>query len=193
MKFEELYMHSFVKEAIFRKECSPIFILYNETQIKDMKYHIKNFDVIFYRLIFLKIFSKNCVIGIDRTFNVGTLYATVMTYKNRRVVSKLSCEKDHPISIGPIMLHRESNMREYSHLLHSFKSAIFNNSVSDEFDKLEELITFGSDEEKALTKAIKAVFPKSKYRQCYLHFQKNVSRKLIVSFKCFLALTIFSR
>ena len=91
------------------------------------------------------------------------------------------------------MLHRESNMREYSHLLHSFKSAIFNNSVSDEFDKLEELITFGSDEEKALTKAIKAVFPKSKYRQCYLHFQKNVSRKLIVSFKCFLALTIFSR
>ena len=61
MKFEELYMHSFVKEAIFRKECSPIFILYNETQIKDMKYHIKNFDVIFYRLIFLKnIFKELC-------------------------------------------------------------------------------------------------------------------------------------
>ena len=46
------------------------------------------------------------------------------------------------------MLHRGSKLRKYSHLLYSFKSAIFKNSASDEFDKLEKSIAFGFNEEK---------------------------------------------
>ena len=124
------------------------------------------------------------IIGIDRTFNVGELYLTVMSYKNVRVVSNST--KENPISIGPIMLHRQSEFREYSLLLNSFKIAINKDLTINEIENWEKRVTFGTDGEKALLKAIKNCFPNSMNRLCYLHLYKNINQKLsVILFKKF--------
>ena len=122
----------------------------------------------------------NLIIGIDRTFNVGPYYLTAMSYKNARVISNSTKQK--PICIGPIMLHRQSNFREYSILMSTFKSAISKDIPIDEMTKWEKNVIFGTDGEKALIKGIKSCFPTSKTRLCYLHLTKNVNLKLTVSF-----------
>ena len=120
------------------------------------------------------------IVGIDRTFNVGPYYLTAMSFKNARVVSNST--KQSPICIGPIMLHRQSNFREYSILMSTFKSAINKDIPIDDMINWEKSVTFGTDGEKALMKAIKSSFPNSKTRLCYLHLTKNVNLKLTVNF-----------
>ena len=43
-------------------------------------------------------------VGVDRTFNLGHFFATTMAYKHPRVIKNDT--KDHPIFIGPLLLHR---------------------------------------------------------------------------------------
>ena len=43
-------------------------------------------------------------VGVDRTFNLGHFFATTLVYKHPRVIKNDT--KDHPIFIGPLLLHR---------------------------------------------------------------------------------------
>ena len=130
------------------------------------------------RKFYINIKSKNFTIGIDRTFNVSEYYLTAMTYKNSRVVSNST--KSSPICVGPIMLHKQSHFREYSLLMSCFKIAINSDISSENMGNWESAVTFGTDGELALTKAIKSSFPNCKNRLCYMHLKKNIDKKMIV-------------
>ena len=147
----------------FVNDDSPkCYVLFTDLQIKDLLYHIRNFET---------------VIGIDRTFNVGKLYLTTMVYKNRRVLRKQS--KDHPLVLGPCFLHRDSKLKDYGLFLSHVKTAMMDHVDADSMLEIEKQMVFGSDEEKALVKAIRCIFPNASRRLCSLHLKKNITRKMI--------------
>ena len=90
--------HPFVQSIIHNKDQVPNVICYTTEQMLDLKHIVRN--------------SNNDAIGIDRTFNFGNYYVTTLVYKNQRVVRKENTNKsqdlaEHPIFLGPIMLHNE--------------------------------------------------------------------------------------
>ena len=80
----------------------PNIILYTNEQILDLKHFVKN--------------AKNQQIGIDRTFNLGNYYVTTLVYKNQRIIRKQSKSGnniEHPIFMGPVMLHKDATFKTY--------------------------------------------------------------------------------
>lgn len=69
-----------------------------------------------------------------------------MTFKNQGVIQRET--KGKPIMLGPMMLYYESDFEAYTTFLQHIRPKIGDQSV-----------ILGSDEEKALTKAIHHVFP----------------------------------
>jgi len=137
---------------------SIIPVIYSEEQIIDFQKFIDNSDT-----------SR---VGIDRTFNLGCFYVTSFVYKSHRVVRKDTL--DHPIFVGSVFLHKEANFEKYHYFL-SHINAKLTNSI-DNFDIiLPPNIHIGSDDEKALTKAIDSVFPNSKRSLCTKHMKENVN------------------
>ena len=152
----------FVREYRLKKKNYPTLILYSDDQIKNMKSLLSSHD--------------EMVIGIDRTFNLSFFYATVTVFKNYKVTNSRGC---HPIFIGPVFLHRESTFEQYSYFLSVLKTALSMNETEKDFITLfDENTCIGSDQERALTKAIANVFPRSKKLHCYLHLKENMVRQM---------------
>ena len=93
--------HPYVQTIIHNKDKVPSVICYTEEQIKDLKHFLKH--------------AKNQPIGIDRTFNLGSFYVTVLVYKNQRLFRKNSSE--HPIFLGPVLLHKDATYKTYKTFL----------------------------------------------------------------------------
>ena len=77
----------FVQHVFKSKGKFPYFILYNDEQIDDLNYFVSH--------------QNNFVLGIDRTFNLGSFYVTAVVYKNQRVV-RSDRPQDHPLFLGPV-------------------------------------------------------------------------------------------
>ncbi|CAC5373846.1 unnamed protein product [Mytilus coruscus] len=77
--------HDFVKEVVYTQDNSkpPSIICYTSEQIADIKKHFQA--------------DPSTVLGVDRTFNLGSVFVTNFVYKNKKVISKSTC--DHPIFI----------------------------------------------------------------------------------------------
>ena len=153
----------FVQEYCFKKGNYPTVILFSKHQIKDLNSMLKT--------------HEDLVLAIDRPFNLSFFYATVIVYKNYKVVN---AKGNHPIFMGPIFLHRESKFEDYAYFLSSVKAALSNEIENSKFESLHlENVSFGSDQELALAKAIECVFPNAKRLTCYLRLKENIKRKLI--------------
>jgi hypothetical protein len=113
--------------------------------MKDFEMFVKNTD--------------NPRVGIDRTFNLGCFFVTSIVYKNTRVVCRET--NDHPIFLGPILLHKDARCDKYHYFL-SHISARLSSTINNVDVILPPGINIGSDDEKALTKASGSVFPASK-------------------------------
>jgi hypothetical protein len=134
--------NNFVQKVEHAKGQIPSIILYSEEQIIDFQKFIDN--------------SDSSRVAIDRTFNLSCFYVTSFVYKSHRVVRKDTL--DHPSFVGPVFLHKEANFEKYHYVL-SHINAKLTNSI-DNFDIiLPPNIHIGSDDEKALTKAIDSVVP----------------------------------
>ena len=72
--------HEFVQRVNHGKKCPTSIILYVAQQVLDMKRFCC---------------SGSTVLGIDKTFNLGKVYATVMVFKNLSVVK--SSTGEHPL------------------------------------------------------------------------------------------------
>ena len=111
---------------------SPAIILYSNDQMTDLKKIVEN--------------SENLRVGIDRTLNLGSFFVTSINYKSNRVIRKES--GDSLKFLGPVFLHKEAN---------------FEATLSDTFEKVDLIlppgVEIGSDDEKAITKAIDSIFP----------------------------------
>ena len=134
--------NDFVRKMEKSKGKSPSIILYSEEQ-----------------MIAFKNFTETCEeprVGIDRTFNLGSFFVTSFNYKSVKVIRKETGEK--AIFLGPIFLHRDANFETYHYFLSQVRA-----SLSEDIKHVDVLlppeVQIGSDDEKAITKAIDAVFP----------------------------------
>lgn len=148
---------SFVQEVVYThgNNKPPSIICYTKQQLDDLKQFLMT--------------DQDCILGIDRTFNLGAVYVTNLVYKNKKVVSKET--GDHPIFIGPMFLHWEGSFLSYHTFLSHVKARI------QESVKCIDL-RIGSDDESGLTKAIDSVFPNIERLLCTKHIKDNVSDHL---------------
>ena len=117
--------------------------------------------------------TQGSILSIDRTFNVGPHYVTSITYKNMKINNR-DYPYENPLFLGPIFLHRQAIDDDYAAFLLFLKNSIASKYPDFDFSQL----VIVSDQEKALTKAIDAVFEDSLVARCYLHIKKNISHWL---------------
>ncbi|XP_039247589.2 uncharacterized protein LOC120325535 [Styela clava] len=146
----------FVREAAVIKGSPPCVILYTNNQLADLK-----------RIASTT--SDKTILGVDRTFNLGACYATIIVYKQSKVVRNSTGE--NPIILGPIYLHWDGKFTTYCHFFSHLSSRISTTAFTSE-------IRIGSDNEFALTKALDKCFPGVQRFLCTRHLIQNVQRLL---------------
>ena len=136
--------NSFVQQVYKSKGSLLNFILYTDEQIDDVKYFISH--------------QGNLVLGVDRTFNLGSFFVTSFVYKNQRVTRSNNSE-EHPLFLGPMCLHRGATFEAYHTFFSSVKATLCQTyNIQGIEVSIGNKVVFGSDEEQALTKAIESVF-----------------------------------
>ncbi|RDH83421.1 MAG: hypothetical protein DIZ80_08245, partial [endosymbiont of Galathealinum brachiosum] len=154
-----MHEHPFIQEIVQAKDKAPTVILYTDDQMTDMR------NVCEY---------QNSVLGVDRTFNLGPCFVTLFVYKNVNIIRRSS--GNPPIQLGPLYLHWDGDCSTYhrffSHI--NYKINEFSNPIAVGSNHL----VIGSDEEKAMTKAIKMCFPNSTMLLCVRHLEENMRRYL---------------
>ena len=145
----------FIQQVIKRANRIPCIILYTADQILDLC-----------RICCPPSPAKSAVVGVDKTFNLGLLHATVTAYKNLSIKNRQT--RDQPIFIGPIFLHGDSDAHTFL-LFFQHLAGILSSAGSPP--------TFGSDEEKAMRNVIMRAFPTSGRLVCTLHTKKKLERK----------------
>ena len=143
-------------QVIKRSNRIPCIILYTADQILDLS-----------RICCPPSPAKSDVVGVDKTFNLGPLLATLTAYKNLSIKNRQT--RDHPIFIGPIFLHGDSD--EHTFLL-------FFQHLAGILSSAGSPPTFGSDEEKAMRNAIARAFPTSGRLVCTLYVKTNLNANL---------------
>ena len=155
--------HPYVQTIVHNKDQVPSVICYTADQMTDLRHFLKN--------------DKSEPLGIDRTFNLGSFYVTTIVYKNQRVVRKEAEQKPnndvHPIFMGPVLLHKEANYKVYKTFLEHVATEVDNEIETVEL-RVSDKMEFGSDDEKALTKAIEHVFPLTERLLCTKHLKDNI-------------------
>ena len=102
----------FIRSVYVQLKRTPVVVLYTDEQIADLRL----------------LCTQDCpsalrsVLSVDRTFNLSSLYVTVMVYRNRKLVRK--CTQEPPIFIGPIMLHGDGRFATYHHFFSAVNSQI---------------------------------------------------------------------
>ena len=80
------------------------------------------------------------------------------------------------LCFGPVFIHRDSNYEAYNYFFSTIKASLCSSDIINKFElNLNCDILIGSDEEKALTKAIDSVFPSSIRFLCTKHLKDGTS------------------
>ena len=154
--------HPFVQKVIMMKGKAPTVVLYTDQQIANMKrFCCGSGDG-----------KMRSVLGVDRTFNLGPCFVTVVVYKCRAVTRNDS--KQHPTFVGPMFLHWDGSCRTYVDFFTELRSSLADTVGSTEV-RLGNDLVIGSDEEKGLTKALREVFSDSTHLLCVKHLRDNIN------------------
>ena len=156
----------FIQAVNIQLRHSPSVILYTKDQINDI------------RLLCSKdtLPGLRSVLCFDRTFNLSSLYVTVMVYKNKKLVRKSSMEP--PIFIGPMMLHGDGKYATYLNFFSTVNGALNGSDINASEFRIQDNIVVGSDEETALVNAARSAFPGSTQLFCMIHCKDNVRHHL---------------
>ena len=141
-----------IREVIVNPNKPPSVIVYSDDQLEDLKTNC--------------IGSKGSVIGIDRTFNLGPCFVTTTTYKNGKLLKRETLQ--NPIFLGPTLLHWDGETESYYKFLCHINTRL----------GFPSGLKVGSDEEKAIKKAINQAFDKPTHLLCTKHLKDNVRRYL---------------
>ena len=144
------YRHEFVQHWSKSRGKMPTFVCYTENQREDLNFFLSQ--------------KSSYPIGVDRTFNLGKF----LVYKNLRVVRSDNAS-EHPLFIDPVIIHCDSIFQAYYDFFFTIKASLCSDSINSFELKLNCVI--GSDEEKALTKAIDSVFPAANRFGCTNHLK----------------------
>ena len=98
---EEL-QHSmpFLQLILRQRQKVPCIVLYTQDQLEDLK-----------RFCCPPMSGHSTVLGIDKTFNLGTVHVTVTVFKCLAVKTKR--REDFPIFCGPMVLHGNSDREKF--------------------------------------------------------------------------------
>ena len=157
-----VYDHPFIQEIIQTKGKPPAVILYLKEQLDEIKMFCSS-DA-----------THPGVLGVDRTFNLGLCYVTILCYQQNNLFRKTT--QNHPVMLGPVFLHWDGLYPTY----HAFFSHL-RSQIDDSINGIEvggRNLLVGSDEEKALTKAIQQSFPSSHHILCRHHIEENIKRHI---------------
>ena len=150
----QLQTNPFIRTVIANDNNKPpAIICYSNEQLELMKNAV----------------SSGSVIGIDRTFNLGACFVTSLVFQNHNLIR--SGTSTNPILLGPTYLHWDGSYQTYSDFLSKVRSSLG-------FSFPTEKIIFGSDEEQALSNALRSSFPSSKQILCTRHLVENTKRQL---------------
>ncbi|KAF0147074.1 MAG: hypothetical protein FD143_3117, partial [Ignavibacteria bacterium] len=153
--------HPFVRRVLFLQNQQPIIILYTDEQIDQIKQFCSERSPI----------DVRTPLGIDRTFNLSSCFATVTAFKQMDVIRSTG-EHSHPIIMGPIMLHWEAKEWAYMEMFYALKVAL-RDTTNNCFATLPRM-TFGSDQERAIRSALHVCFPDARILTCTLHLKENL-------------------
>ncbi|XP_076062750.1 uncharacterized protein LOC143037941 [Oratosquilla oratoria] len=151
--------HELIKEVVHTLGHPPSVILYTVEQLQDLVTDEKN------------------VFGVKRTFNLGLCFVTLIVYKNKLFRKST---QDSPLMLGPIYLHWNATFFTYSRFFTHISAKLVEFGV-DNLDSIElgiDDVLIGSDEEIALTKAIKHSFPNVTLLLCARQLEENAKRRL---------------
>ena len=143
---------SFVRCVKLSENRVPAAVLYSDQQLEDIK-----------RFCFSSPEAKTTYFGFDKTFNLSDLHVTAGVYKNLAVKSKTT--GDHPLFLGPILIHGNSDFETY----HFFFS-----ELSSRLRGVSSKPVFGFDDESALHGALRHVFHECFELYCTRHLKENV-------------------
>lgn len=146
----------FVRKVLLTPGKAPTFVLYTDEQITDMRRFCCSDDNSY----------RRSIIGIDRTFNLGPCFVTVMVYENQAVVRNGTTR--HPTFVGPMFLHWDGEYKTYCDFLSVIRCEF------DSHTTVSSSLVIGSDAEKALTKAVHDIFSGATQLLCVKHLQDNV-------------------
>ena len=150
----------YLQEIVQIKGKPPMVILYDDDQLKDLK----NFCVGY---------GNKSILGIDRTFNLGACFVTLTVFKNTNLLRRST--QCPPLMLGPVFLHCDGSCESYQRFFSHLRTKLDSN-INSELGFCELVI--GSDEEKAILKAIRQSFPTATQLLCQRHLQENVRRHL---------------
>ncbi|XP_076039143.1 uncharacterized protein LOC143024181 isoform X2 [Oratosquilla oratoria] len=152
--------HEFIKELVHIGGQPPSVILYTAEQLHDFAT------------------SEKTVFGVDRTFNLGPCFVTLIVYKSKKLLRKSS--QENPVMLGPIYLHWNATFFTYTRFFTHISAKLAEKGMKN-LDSitlgLSDLI-IGSDEELALNKATKHSFPGATLLLCTRHLEENAKRHL---------------
>jgi hypothetical protein len=147
--------HPFLKEIVQCADKPPNVICYTD-------YQMKHFSSAW----------KTSIVGVDRTFNLGACFVTTTVFL--KLMRKV--KTTNPIILGPVYLHWDGAFHTYQrHFTHL--ASVIDTNISETLLSVNDIVV-GSDEEKALVKAIKASLPNSELTFCTRHLSENMSRHM---------------
>ncbi len=157
-----IHEHPFVQEVVQTKGKPPAVILYLKEQLQEIQTFCSSNA------------THPSVLGVDRTFNLGPCYVTVLVYHQTNLICKGA--RNLPIMLGPVFPHWDGLYQTYHRFFSHLQSQLDNCICSIQGSGRQLLL--GSDEEKAMTKATKQCFPFSHHFLCHRHIEENVKRHL---------------
>lgn len=101
------------------------------------------------------------------------MYLTSTVYQHPFLVQKDN-PNVHPVFIGPTLLHKDATSETYSQFFTKIRAQLDNGPASTTLSPL----IMGSDQEGAITKARKQVFPEAHSVFCTLHVRKDMKRQM---------------
>ena len=151
----------FVRHVSFTPGHAPCVVLFTDERMSDIKRFCGASAPESIRSVF-------CV---DRTFNASSLFLTVTVFKNNSELRNKTMQA--PIFFGPMFLHGDGTYMTYLTFFMLLRGFLDTELHASELKVLDGMVT-GSDEEKALVKALHAAFPTSRHLFCMIHCQDNV-------------------
>ena len=106
-------------------------------------------------------------LSVDPTFNFGNFSVTPTSYRNLLLKSRQTGK--NPVFIGPIFIHHTKQRATYKQFFDKLKSIR---------EKLSDVISYGTDGEKALSDALAEAFPLAIHLRCFRHFRGNFQSRL---------------
>ena len=147
-----LHSHPMVQSTIGAKGKTTGVVLYTEEQLIDFK-----------RSCCAGPLRQCTEVSVDKTFNLGPVHLTVTAYKQPSVTRKTI--GDNLVFIGPMLLHGNSDIASLLPFFQHLRGQLIDAPSSP---------VFGSDDDKAQSKAIDEAFPNVKRLTCTRHLKENI-------------------